>query len=94
MIVICSIAVVMKATKRAQYKRTWAAAARTLRRAQCDATPSEDESTELLELSFNYYYYYYYKIYIAHKSMEVHFQMRITRIKRTTLYTYSKNTNL
>ena len=43
----------MKTTKRAQYKRSWAAAARTLKNAHCDDTPSEDESTELLEISFN-----------------------------------------
>ncbi len=43
----------MKATKRAQYKRSWAAAARTLRNAHCDDTASEDESTELLEFPFN-----------------------------------------
>ena len=43
----------MKTTKRAQYKRSWAAAARTLKNAHCDDTLSEDESTELIEISFN-----------------------------------------
>ena len=44
----------MKANKRAQYRRNWAAAARTLRQADCDTTPAEQEdSTELVELSFN-----------------------------------------
>jgi hypothetical protein len=57
-------------------------------RASCTQASSE------FTITIKNFYYYYYKIYIAHKSMEVHFQMRITRIKRTTLYTYSKNTNL
>jgi hypothetical protein len=44
----------MKANKWAQYRRNWAAAARTLRQADCDTTPAEQEdSTELVELSFN-----------------------------------------
>ena len=42
----------MKANKRAQYRRNWAAAARTLRQADCCTTTTEHEdSTELVELS-------------------------------------------
>ena len=42
----------MKANKGAQYRRNWAAAARTLRQADCCTTPAEHEDgTELVELS-------------------------------------------
>ena len=48
------VALTMKANKRAQYRRNWAAAARALRQADCDTTPAEHEdSTELVELFFN-----------------------------------------
>ena len=48
------LALTMKANRRAQYRRNWAAAARTLRQTNCDTTHSEHEdSTDLIELPFN-----------------------------------------